>query len=534
VNEPEDSEGRFDFKSKLVICEKRDNFTIGIVFKSIQISIFINSLLFLYLFLPITLFFATVIPPRFKNVFLLTAGFIFYAWGGVSYLGLLVISTILNWCAGLLMNKVSTPNKQKTVLVAGILLNLLPLLLFKYTGFFIDNFNVLGSLFGLRSLMIRTFTLPLGISFYSFKAITYLLSVHRKETPVQRNYIDLALYISFFPSVLSGPIDRYRNFFPQLQNRIFSFEQFSSGIKRFSIGLGKKVLIANSLSVITDDLFSRPVASLSTPLAWLGIICYSLQIYYDFSGYTDMAIGVAKMFGFELTENFNFPYISKSIKEFWKRWHISLSTWLRDYLFLPLAYATSGKLKNERYFTFRVDHIIYMVATSVTFFICGLWHGAAWNFIVWGLIHGFLMIIEQLGFGRLLKRLYTPVRHFYALFFLTISWAFFRTTNLHDAFHFTGVLFGVGAKPVNWLGIMEFMNTGSILTMVVAIFGATRFFSVIVNWAKKNNEGKSFIRRAALVNFYELSSILIVFFILAVSTLFLVAGTNNAFIYFRF
>jgi len=495
---------------------------------------FVNSLLFLYLFLPVTLFFVYISSSKLKNIFLLLASFIFYAWGGVSNVFVLVASTLVNWFIGLSLGKARTARLRKTWLVVGILMNILPLLLFKYTGFFRDNLNVLISLFGLSPLWIRTYALPLGISFYSFKAITYLVSVHRRETPVQRNYADLALYISFFPSLLAGPIDRYRNFLPQLHDRVPTVEQFASGIRRFAIGLGKKVLIANSLAVVSDELFNGPVSNLSTPLAWLGVICYALQIYYDFSGYTDMAIGVGRMFGFELMENFNFPYISKSIKEFWQRWHISLSTWLRDYLFLPLAYSTSRKLKKERYFSIRVDQIIYMIATSITFLVCGFWHGAAWNFIVWGLIHGFLLILEQLGLGRLLKKLYKPLRHLYALFFLLISWVFFRTVSLPDAFHYTGILFGIGGKPVDWLMFLEYFNTGLILTIIFAILGSTKIFSIVAGWFRKRTNDPLMALRIASSNIYELISIFLVILILAASSLFMVAGTNNAFIYFKF
>ncbi len=495
---------------------------------------FANSLMFLYLFLPVTLFFVYISSGKLKNIFLLLASFIFYAWGGVTYLLVLVATTVVNYIIGLAMAEDKTAGVRKTWLVVGILANILPLLLFKYTGFFKDNLNILITHLGMSPLTIRTFALPLGISFYSFKAITYLVSVHRKETAIQRNYTDLALYISFFPSVLAGPIDRYRNFLPQLHDRAPTAEQFASGIRRFAIGLGKKVLIANSIAVVSDELFNGPVSNLSAPLAWLGVICYALQIYYDFSGYTDMAIGVGKMFGFELMENFNFPYISRSIKEFWQRWHISLSTWLRDYLFLPMAYSTSRKLKKERYFSIRVDQIIYMIATSITFLICGFWHGAAWNFIAWGLIHGFLLIIEQLGLGRLLKKLYKPLRNLYALFFLLISWVFFRTVSLSAAFHYIGVLFGMGGKPANLSAVMEYFNTGFILTIVIAILGSTKIFSIVAEGFKKRYNDPGMVMRIISVNVYEILSVLLVILILAISSLFMVAGTNNAFIYFKF
>ena len=495
---------------------------------------FVNSLLFLYLFLPVTLFMAYITNEKIKNIILLIASFIFYAWGGVSYLSVLIASTLLNWLVGLAIDKCSGAPARKRWLITGIILNLLPLLIFKYTGFFKDNIDILTGLFGIKPIVMKAILLPLGISFYSFKAISYLITVHRRETPAQRNYCDLALYISFFPTVLAGPIDRYRNFAPQLYGRKPDATQFASGIRRFAIGLGKKVLIANSLSLVAEDMFSNPVSTLSTPLAWLGLICYSLQIYYDFSGYTDMALGVGKMFGFELMENFNFPYISRSIKEFWQRWHISLSSWLRDYLFLPLAYSTSRKLKKERYLNLRVDHVIYMIATSVTFLVCGFWHGAAWNFIIWGLIHGFLLINEQLWLGRMLRKTYKPIGHLYTLFFLMISWVFFRTATIHDANQYIGLLFGSGGKAADWKLILDYFNTGFILTMLIAVLGTTRFFSILVEMAGKAADNSLKPVGILVAGVYETVSILVVMFILAVATVFMVAGTNNPFIYFKF
>jgi alginate O-acetyltransferase complex protein AlgI len=493
----------------------------------------VSTLLFLFCFLPVTLFLVHISSPRLKNVFLLIASFFFYAWGGVSYVTVLIASTLLNWLAGLAIARAERQGYRKTWLIAGILVNILPLLVFKYTGFFKDNLNALLGVFGAKAIMIRTYALPLGISFFSFRAITYLVSVYRRETPVQRNYADIALYISFFPSVFAGPIDRYKNFLPQLHGRSANPVQFASGVRRFVLGLGKKVLIANSLALVSDSLFNDPASTLSTPLAWFGLICYALQIYYDFSGYTDMAIGVGRMFGFELMENFNFPYISRSVKEFWKRWHISLSTWLRDYLFLPLAYSTSRKLKKERYFSMRADNLIYMIATSVTFLVCGFWHGAAWNFIVWGLLHGLMLILEQIGLGKLLKKIYKPLRNIYTLLFLLISWVFFRTDSLPDAFHYIGVMFG-GGKTAEWQVLADYFNTGFILTLIIALLGVTRFFDILTGKMRSLATLSSKPVRIISANLYEILSILAVLFILVTSCLFIIAGTNNAFIYFKF
>ncbi len=492
-----------------------------------------NTLLFLYLFLPICLFFVTIARKDMKNAFLLFASFIFYAWGGVSYVAILAGSTLANYFIGLALGNASKKGVRKAWFITGILVNVVPLLVFKYTGFFIENLNVLTCFFGLSPLTVQEIVLPLGISFYSFKAVTYLVSLRRGEVPVQRNYIDLALYIAFFPSVLSGPIDPYRTFFPQLRERRLTVEGFTSGIRRFALGLGKKMFIANTLAVVADQVFDSPHAILSTPLAWLGLICFGLQIYYDFSGYTDMAIGLGQMFGFRLSENFNFPYIAQSVKDFWRRWHLTLSGWLRDYIFLPIAYSLSRKMKKERYLSVRSDQLIYFMATTVTFFVCGFWHGAAWNFIVWGLLHGLMLIIEQFGLRMILKKLFPPLRTLYTLFFVMLAWVFFRTSTLADAFSFIGILFGGGAEA-SWNKLSVLLSPGFITVLVIALSGSTRIFARIIEWLPQAAGHLPRPARFAAINLREIVSILAVIFILSAATLFIVAGTNYSFIYFKF
>ena len=493
-----------------------------------------NSLIFTYLFLPLSLLVYYLADERYKNLILLLSGFIFFAWGGISYSFLLIASTLINYAAGLLMAGTADKRRRKIILVSGILLNLFPLILFKYTGFFTDTLSVITSVFGVKPLTVAQFILPLGISFYSFKAISYLMSVHRNECPAEKNYIDLALFISIFPQVIAGPIDRYRNLAPQLKSRDYSFEMMSSGIRRFALGLGKKVLIANTLGMAVDEVFMRSTANLSLPVAWLGAMAYTLQIYYDFSGYTDMAIGLGRMFGFNFIENFNFPYQSKNVKEFWQRWHMSLSNWLRDYLYLPLAYSTSRKLKEYKYMGIRADHIIYIIATAVTFIVCGFWHGAAWTFIIWGMLHGLFLIIEQLGLRKFLKHRIALIQHAYLLLFIVVSWVVFRSSSLDSAVHYIGIMFGLGTAPARMDILLEFLNPGFTAAFVIAVAGSTSVFQNLLNLSVRSRDLKAKAVRGLLVHFFEISIILSILFVLAISSLFILAGTNNSFIYFQF
>ncbi|MEI7727128.1 MAG: MBOAT family O-acyltransferase, partial [Bacteroidota bacterium] len=406
--------------------------------------------------------------------------------------------------------------------------------LFKYLGFLGSTVSDLISLAGLDPFVVKEFGMPLGISFYTFKALSYLISVKRKEVPPQESYIDLALYIAIFPQLVAGPIDRYRNLAPQLADPVASFARFSSGVKRFVLGLAKKVIIATPLSLAADKIFDSPVAQLNAPLAWLGAICYTLQIYYDFAGYTDMAIGVGKMFGLEFTENFNFPYTARSFRDFWKRWHISLSSWLRDYLFLPLAYARSKKMVKEKYLHLKTDNWIYLYATTITFLLCGLWHGAAWTFILWGLFHGTMMIIEQFGFGKILKKTYRPLQHLYLLFFLVLTWVLFRSPSVRDAIMYTGAMFGAGGQPENLSLASEYLNIRTIFVLIVGLLGATRFFDFILVYFKSSMESSIGFVRAAGTHLYYISGIIFVLLTLALTTIFILAGTSIPFIYFKF
>ncbi len=493
-----------------------------------------NSLIFLYLFLPVTLLVSFMVPRQVKNLTLLIASLIFYAWGGVWGLAVLAGSMVLNYIAGLAIGNAKSTRGRKRLFAVGVMLNLALLVVFRYSLFLVNNVNTVTELFGTQSWSLGNILLPLGISFYTFKGIGYLIAVKRQERPAQRNFISLALYIGLFPELIAGPIDRYSFLEAQIRERTTSFEKFSSGVKRFALGLFKKVIISTPLAYVADHIINNPADNLSTPLAWLGAISYMLQIYYDFSGYTDMAIGLGRMLGFELSENFNFPYISLSVREFWKRWHITLSTWLRDYLFLPIAYSTSRKLTRERYLGIRVDKLIYIYATMITFLLCGFWHGAAWNFVVWGALHGIMLSLEHTPFGKWLGRTWKPFQHIYVILFMLISLVFFRTTSLPHAFGFLGVMAGVNGVAADWSKFTEFFDWEFILMGSVAILGSTPVFRHLLDrwltWSSSAGNAKNYFR----VHGYEIVSMVALLLVLMLTTMRMISQTNTPFIYFQF
>ena len=495
---------------------------------------FFHSLLFLYLFLPVTLFFFYISRKSLRNIILLLASLVFCAWFQISLSLVLIGSITLNYVAGIAIEQASREQRKKLWFVLAVIANLALLGVFKYLAFLGGMVSDIISIFGINPFIIKEFGMPLGISFYTFKALSYLISVKRKEVAAQKSFIDLAVYMSLFPQLVAGPIDRYKNLAPQIENPSASFERFSSGVKRFVLGLAKKVIIATPLALLADKIFNNPVSQLNASLAWLGAACYTLQIYYDFAGYTDMAIGVGKMFGLEFAENFNFPYNARSFKDFWKRWHITLTSWLRDYLFLPLAYARSKKMAKEKYLFLKTDHWIYIYATIITFLLCGLWHGAAWTFVVWGLFHGIMLVIEQLGFGRILKKTFRPLQHLYLLFFLALSWVLFRSATPRDAFQYIGAMFGGGGQPENLSLTYEYLNTQAIYVLIIGILGATRFFDSILVFIRSAGDSKNSVFMIAGTHFYHVSVILFVLLTLALATIFIIAGTSIPFIYFKF
>lgn len=474
-----------------------------------------SSLTFLFLFLPVVLFLLSLcrkIP--YQNTLLFLSSLLFYAWGGVSYTLILLGSIVVNFLAG---NAIQNhPHHRKLWFTLAVILNLSSLIFFKYANFLVDNVNVLTGIFGISPIFLKRILLPIGISFYTFQGISYLTDVYRGQVQAQTNFIRLGTYIALFPQLIAGPIIRYHEIEPQLSQRDFSWENLYQGIQRFCLGLARKILIANQLALIADDIFARAPGTLTSATAWLGALVYALQIYYDFAGYSDMAIGLGRMFGFRFPENFNFPYLATSIRDFWRRWHITLSAWFKDYLYIPLGGNRKGK--GRTYLN------LYIV-----FFLTGLWHGASWTFVVWGLMHGSLMVVERLGFDRLLEKSYKPLRHLYTLLMVVVAWVFFRADSLDYAVSFVGRMFSFHggslspfmayyAQPLYWLA------------GIIALLGATPLF----DWLNRQWKTAVCNGHRGLSHLRYWSVMLGMVAVLFISCCFLVTGGYNPFIYFRF
>jgi len=472
-----------------------------------------SSLVFLYVFLPIVLLLYYLINKAGRNYFLFLASLIFFAWGGVSYSSLLIISILFNYIIGRAIDY--STKYSKWWLSLGILLNLSFLGTYKYAGFFSESINSVLGWAQEPLIPIPEIILPIGISFYTFQAISYLVDVYRKETVVQKNIANLGLYISLFPQLIAGPIVRYHDISNQINHRVHSSDKFSEGIMRFILGLAKKVLIANNLAIVADHVFNSPIEEISTIGAWLGIVAYTFQIYYDFAGYSDMAIGLAKMFGFDLLENFNFPYISKSIQEFWRRWHISLSSWFRDYLYFPLG---GNRIGIKRTY----------VNLFIVFFVTGLWHGSSWNFVVWGLMHGFFIIVERIGFKNILNKVPGILSGSYTLFIAMMAWVLFRADNFEFAQGFYKILFGFALTNQQDIELALLINREFIYSLAIAIFGAFGGFIFLKKGIKQLKIPflGSVIKPIAF-------SIFVLGVMLLVTT-YLANSTYNPFIYFRF
>ena len=348
-----------------------------------------SSPTFLYFFLPLALLLHWLSGKRIRNLILLIFSLVFYAWGEPKYVLVLLLSILLNWGAGRLFS--ADIPKKNYILIAGCSANILLLVFFKYFGFLLGIAGLSKAIEGYLSIEINSIHLPIGISFFTFQAISYLIDVYKGKVPPQKSLIDFGLYLSLFPQLIAGPIVRYTDVVVDIRKRIFSLSNLIDGFNRFIIGLSKKVLLANPAGELADQIFTSNYLDLSAQTAWIGVIAYTIQIFYDFSGYSDMAIGIGKMLGFKFPENFNYPYMSKSIQEFWRRWHITLSTFFRDYVYIPLGGSRVSKIR------------IYS-NILVVFLLTGLWHGASWNFIVWGLYHGFFLCLERLFLSSILKK----------------------------------------------------------------------------------------------------------------------------------
>jgi alginate O-acetyltransferase complex protein AlgI len=477
-----------------------------------------SSIVFLFYFLP--LFLAVFLLSGFSKYALMFFSLVFYAWGEPVFLPLILIMIALNFWLGRAIERGHDDGRSRLWVTVGIVVNLLPLAVFKYGMFLLHILSaVLGhamaKFFGasVDQFVVSNIPLPLplGISFYTFHSLSYLIDVYRKDVRAERSIRDLAVYISMFPQLIAGPIIRYKTIAGELHKPVISAERFATGIRYFVIGLSQKVLIANTVAASADPIFALPPDQLSTPLAWLGIVCYTLQIYFDFGGYSNMAIGLGLMIGFTFPVNFNYPYISSSVTEFWRRWHISLSSWFRDYLYIPLG--------GNRVSPWRTYFNLWVV-----FLLCGLWHGAALNFVIWGAAHGCFLVLERAGFSRVLERIHPVFRHGYVLLAVMMTWVLFRADTLGAARYYFGALIGFGSNSSLAPPLHRFLGVDVVLALAAGIITSGPYGN------------RAMIRvgellRVGAVQIGELAGLVALF---ALVTLSVAGGAYNPFIYFRF
>lgn len=462
-----------------------------------------SSITFLYYFLPCVILLYYLTPKKLKNLTLLLSSLVFYAWGEPKYVILMAVGIINGYASGLLIEKFIGTKKAKAVLWISALISIGCLGYFKYADFFIENINAATGV----SIPLLKIALPVGISFYTFQILSYTIDVYRKEVKAQRSFIDLAAYVSMFPQLIAGPIVRYSDVAAQLKERTHTFDKAAAGIRIFVVGLGKKVLIANALGELCNAYSADKDNSVL--LCWIYAFAYSLQIYFDFSGYSDMAVGLGKIFGFELCENFRYPFISQSITEFWRRWHISLGTWFRDYVYIPLGGNRVSKL----------GHIRNIL---VVWMLTGFWHGAAWNFIIWGLYFALFLMLEKFFLLSPLKKT-KVIGHIYVLLTVLVSFVIFGSDNISSAAKCLGGMFGLRGLPFASSEQMYYLRSFAVI-LIMAVIGATPL-------PKKLIEKISGSRGEAVIDIIEP---LFLVGITVLSTAYLVDGSFNPFMYFRF
>jgi alginate O-acetyltransferase complex protein AlgI len=477
---------------------------------------------FLFLFLPVllALYFATFSRTHgaYGNALLLAASILFYAKGGRGFTWLMLASIAFNYWMAIAIARQPRRHLSHAPprLVFTITVNLAILGVFKYANFFSDNLSALLQAVHATPVSIPKVLLPIGISFFTFHAISYVVDVYRGDATAQKSPVHAALYLLLFPQLIAGPIIRYRDIADQLAERVVSADLFAGGVRRFVVGLAKKVLVANIVAGPADQIFGLPLAELDPARAWVGIACYTLQIYFDFSGYSDMAIGLGQMFGFRFPENFRWPYSAQTVQDFWRRWHMSLSTWFRDYLYVPLGgnRATPTRL--------------YVNLTTV-FFLCGLWHGASWNFVIWGLFHGTFLVLERLGLARMVMRMSRPLRHAYLLIVVMVGWVFFRAETLPGALGFLKAMAGAHAATPGIYTAGWYLTPEVWIAIIAGAIGSTPVALRFANHDERQTEsGHRAASPLSPVNAAALTLLLIA------SIMQIAARTYNPFIYFRF
>ena len=465
-----------------------------------------SSLIFIFIFLPLVLVSYYIAPRRLRNTVILLASLLFYAWGEPTYIILIIISILINYLGALLIRvHIKNKDKSKFIFITLLLIDISILFFFKYYGFAIE---CLGSIIGL-DLKVKSISLPLGISFYTFQQISYIADIYMQKVKPERNLIDFATYITMFPQLIAGPIVKYEDIHKQLANRKESINKFGEGVQRFIIGLGKKIILANNIGLIWTQVKEVNLNDLSIVLSWIGIIAFTLQIYFDFSGYSDMAIGLAKMFGFDFLENFDYPYISKSITEFWRRWHMSLGGWFREYIYIPLGGNKKGTLIQVR-------------NLFIVWFTTGLWHGASTNFVVWGLYFGVVLFIEKIYLKDLLKKIPSIFSHIYTLIIVMIGWVIFDMNTLTDSGHYIKIMFGF-SNNIFIDNLAKYILTNNFIILLIGLICSTKLIKIYMNKIKSTfRENDVFLITA------------INLLILIISTAYLVGASYNPFLYFRF
>ena len=463
-----------------------------------------SSTIFLCIFLPLVLLGYYICPKKGRNLFLLIASLVFYAWGEPKYVFLMIFSIIANYVFGLLLDKFRRNSRRlKLILVLSVVVDLGLLGVFKYTDFIISNLNAaFGASFDLLKL-----ALPIGISFYTFQAMSYTIDVYRGDVKVQRNIIDFGMYITMFPQLIAGPIVRYADVEEQLHERRVTAQDFSEGAMRFVVGLGKKVLLANQIGALWSEIYALGGSS-SALMAWLGAIAFTFQIYFDFSGYSDMAIGLGRMFGFKFPENFRYPYQSVSITDFWRRWHITLSTWFREYLYIPLG-------GNRRGFARQALNLL------IVWTLTGFWHGAGWNFVLWGLYYFAVLFVEKLFLLKALDRAPKILRHIYSLLLIVLGWVIFACDDITVLLPFIGSMFGangaLGGLDLYWL------TTKAVLLIICCVASTELPKKLMISLGGRLGERPAFILKSVLT-----------LLLLGLSMVFLIGDSYNPFLYFRF
>ncbi|MCR5801687.1 MAG: MBOAT family protein [Lachnospiraceae bacterium] len=465
-----------------------------------------SSMTFLWIFLPAVIVLGMIFrKPSVQNIILLMASLIFYAWGEPVYIILLLVSILMNWVLGMYMGKSSSQGARKAILALSVICNLSLLGYFKYAGLFTHTVERFLPSLGVKTVNI---SLPVGISFFTFQAMSYCIDLYRGEYEYQKDPLKLALYISFFPQLIAGPIVRYVDIEKALNDRKVTANGFASGMRRFIYGLSKKVLIANIVADVVDRVVVNPASSMGFVTSWFIAICYTLQIYYDFSGYSDMAIGLGRIFGFEFCENFDLPYLSSSISEFWRRWHISLGTWFREYLYIPLGGNKKGNVRTY-------------INLFVVFAATGLWHGASWRFAFWGIYHGFFAVIERLGFSKFLKK-HKIFAHIYTILVFTFGWVVFRADGLRYGLSWIKQMVIPSAGSLR-LGV--FAGPWHISALVLGLIGCGPLH-VFCGYIRDKKKGPKFTG--------SICETVILGLLLIACIIRLSGNTYNPFIYFRF